>query len=109
MDTSPLSTKKDVREPLETEVKIKNLISERYLINFYNFYYSLQITWWISHNSFVYFMCNLIHSDKECNQQFKEQNGYFDDWNPNFFRPAYCDVKEVKLLNARGINSKGNN
>jgi hypothetical protein len=97
MDTSPLSTKKDVREPLETEVKIKNvplvdLISERYLINFYNFYYSLQITWWISHNSFVYFMCNLIHSDKECNQQFKEQN-------PNFFRPAYCDVKEVKLLN----------
>jgi hypothetical protein len=49
MDTSPLSTKKDVREPLETEVKIKNvpfvdLISERYLINFYNFYYSLQIT-----------------------------------------------------------------
>ncbi|KAK2354430.1 hypothetical protein QL285_091951 [Trifolium repens] len=64
MDTSPLSTKKDVREPLETEVKIKN----------------------------VPFVDLISESDKECNQQFKEQNGYFDDWNPNFFRPAYCVV-----------------
>ncbi|GAU33124.1 hypothetical protein TSUD_363250 [Trifolium subterraneum] len=62
--TSPPSTKKDVREALDTEVKnisFVNLISE---------------------------------SDKQSNMQSKEHNGYFDDWNPNFFKPANCDVQE---------------
>ncbi|XP_045803253.1 uncharacterized protein LOC123896881 [Trifolium pratense] len=71
--TSPLSTKREVREDLDTEVKqisFVNLISESDK------------------------QSNLQSKEQKYNMQSKEKNGYFDDWNPNFFRPANCDVKE---------------
>ncbi|XP_045787002.1 uncharacterized protein LOC123882231 isoform X2 [Trifolium pratense] len=71
--TSPLSTKREVREDLDTEVKqisFVNLISESDK------------------------QSNLQSKEQKSNMQSKEKNGYFDDWNPNFFRPANCDVKE---------------